>query len=242
MEISIPQLIDDAKRALKSNAIFSALALTLSLVAECSEIEYPDRWFSANNSENPNNNEYMKDKFFYNYNLHGQYIAANRGHDRERFTMWIDDFYNNNNCDDSIKEAMEEYMEVSKDARQTEFGELPTLESGELWYQIRCKLFHTGSNDINFSRLNDEGNKKVKEFIYIINSLNEFDTGGASVYSIDNQQNSEMHIDIVTEISMLLNFVTIYYNKNKDTKTFNNIKIKDFENIYSTENRKDEIR
>ena len=160
----ITDLIKEVKSSLKYNNHFSALILTFMLISECANIEYPDKWFEKNAKDD----EYLKKHFPKHYTNNGKYICKN--HDKERFQMWIDDWENFHNYKGEIGEKEKEYLEFQKTHRKTENGILPVM-NGELLYQLRSSLIHTGYKDIDFtSKIRDEGNKNLSnnEFILII--------------------------------------------------------------------------
>ena len=73
--ISIPALVEDAKRALKANAQFSALCITFALVDECASVE----WYKNHSQKAQNNNE-------------------------KSFVQWYDMWFSSVGCDEFIKQ------------------------------------------------------------------------------------------------------------------------------------------
>ena len=114
-EYTILDLIDDAKTALQSGAYLSAMTLTFAIISECANIEYPDEWFNAN----AESDKYLQEKFP-NYYNNGRYY--NKNHDRERFQMWIDDWENDHNCDESLKSEMNNYAKKTKKTEKHGMG------------------------------------------------------------------------------------------------------------------------
>lgn len=188
--ISIPCLLEDIERALQANAQFSALAMTLALVAECAEVQYPE-------------------------------IKS----DGEKFATWYDDWFNSHNCDESIKEKMDEYAQKREERRHTEYGKLPQL-NGELLYKLRCKLFHEASTDVEFYKLKDDGNKDITNFSFAIG------IGGMSSGICDkSEKDVSMRIDIPWLVEDLTHLIRLFYERNKD-KIFHEISVVDNTGYY----------
>lgn len=217
---TIKDLISDAKTALEAGSYFSALSLTFAIIAECANIAYPDEWFD----KNADTDEYLQKKFPSHYNKNGKYNCQN--HDRERFQMWVDDWENDHNCDESLKSQMKEYTERINEERKTENGSLP-ITDGELLYQLRCSLFHNASSDIEFSnsnKISDECNSKIlqENFALILDDCNLSN----GVYSVDSSGEMSMRPSVNYIISHYLNLVELFVENNRD-KSFPTIKVND---------------
>lgn len=227
-DYDINDLIKDAKLALKSEAYFSALSLSFALVSECANIKYPNEWFD----KNANEDKYLKEHFSYKYNNKGKYDTKKyKNHDKERFTMWIDDWNNSHNCNAEIKEQMEEYEQQRCLHRKCCDNKLILPElNGELLYQLRCAIFHQGSSHIEFNnknKISDEGNKQITNgnFILMLDDDNPF-YKLPYVISETDMISSKIKIGVNKLVLQLLRLVELYYNENLNKK-FNTIHILD---------------
>ena len=220
---TVKNLIDDVKIALKAGAHFSALALSFTLVSECSKVEYPDEWFD----KYAESDEYMC-KQFPSYYKDGKYIKK-KNHDKERFIMWIDDWDNAHNCDESIKVQMKAHELNLLKNRQTEFGLSPYI-NGELLYQLRCHIFHEASNAIDFQSqlISDEGNKKISSdsFTLSIDNNNAFDIHITQISTTSSEDKSTLEINVNGLVYHILDLVELYYER-KNGIGFNTIHIRD---------------
>lgn len=214
----ITDLIQEVKSSLKYNNHFSALILTFMLISECVNIEYPNKWFEKNAEDD----EYLKKHFPKHYTNNGKYICKN--HDKERFQMWVDDWENFHNYKKEIGEEEKKYLEHQKSHRKTEHGILPIV-NGELLYQLRSSLVHTGSKDIDFNfKITDNGNKHLSnnKFILIIEEDSPYTIYVRSA-SIDSYNDCSLYINITELIKHYIYLIEKYIEKNKDKK-FNIIK------------------
>ena len=222
---TIENLIEDVKIAFKSGALFSALALTFALVSECANIEYTDEWFD----ENADTDEYMRKQFPYLYK-NGKYTHPS-GHDKERFIMWYDDWYNAHNCDKSEIEQRKELEKVVSWHTRPESIPSPFL-NGELLYQLRCTILHEASSNIEFqsrNKITDEGNKRIvsDKFTLTLDKYNPIGNYGLTSGVAGEDGPSSMNICIGGLIDHLLFYVEMYYRK-KGSKHFKSIRIKDY--------------
>ncbi len=222
--LSIDNLVKDAKMALKSGALFSALALTFSLVAECAYIKYPDKWFE----ENADTDVYMKKLFPYNFSGKGKYVGKN--HDKERFIMWYEDWYNAHNCKESERKAKEELEQILQE--HIELGSVPTPHmNGELLYQLRCTLFHEASSQIDFSikkKISDKGNSRIASngFILTLEKNKPNENYGLACGVAGEDAPSIMNISVNGLVCHLLNFVERDY-KNVGIGKYNKVLVDD---------------
>lgn len=219
---TVKNLIEDARIALKSEAYFSALALTFALVAECSNIEYPDSWFK----ENADKDEYLQRKFP-DYYEDGKYKGP-RTHDKERFIMWIDDQENAHNCEDAIKEQMEEYEKSILKCRQLN-GILTPHIDGEFLYQLRCNLLHEASSDIDFrKKITDSGNKRIRPDMFTL-VLDKYTSFGTYIVASSSTSSNfaSFSISVTAIIDNLLRAVENYYDY-KGNKEFKEIRVSDW--------------
>lgn len=220
---TIKDLILDARKALKSEAYFSALSLTFAIISECANVEYPDEWFNKNACTD----KYLQENFPTHYK-DGKYNCSN--HDKERFQMWIDDWENDHNCNESLESQMKEYAKSKKEFRKTENGLLP-IENGELLYQLRCVLFHEASNNIEFNnpqKISDCGNSKISSsnFVLTLDSYNQIKFYPQYTCSTDLSNGTSMNINVNGLIYYYLDLAEKYINDNKD-KIFSKITIND---------------
>ena len=221
---TLENLTEDVKTALKAGAHFSALALTFALVSECASITYPDEWFD----KNADTDEYMKRQFPYLYK-NGRYTHPG-GHDKERFIMWLDDWENSHNCDDSIKAKMEEYERNTSEFRKATYGISPHI-NGELLYQLRCSLFHEASNKIDFlskRKISDEGNMNIDstQFTLSLDKYNPYEVHMLESSSTWENGKSSMDISVNGLIYHLLNYIEIFW-ENIDKKACHTIRVHD---------------
>lgn len=228
-EYTILDLIEDAKTALQAEAYLSAMALTFAIISECANIEYPDEWFDAN----AENDKYLKENFPNHYK-NGKYF--NKNHDKERFQMWIDDWENDHNCDESLKSEMNEYMRKNEENRETRFGLMPE-ENGELLYQLRCSILHEASIDIEFcnqKKISDEGNAAIVPnlFTLVFDANNELNVHARGAYSTSSDGKSSMSINVNGFVYHYLYLAELYHQRCQDKK-FSVIKI--------TDNRKETV-
>lgn len=222
-------LIEDAKTALQAEAYLSAMALTFAIISECANIEYPDEWFDAN----AENDKYLKENFPNHYK-NGKYF--NKNHDKERFQMWIDDWENDHNCDESLKSEMNEYVRKNEENRETRFGLMPE-ENGELLYQLRCSILHEASIDIEFcnqKKISDEGNAAIVPnlFTLVFDANNELNVHARGAYGTSSDGKSSMSINVNGFVYHYLYLAELYHQRCQDKK-FSVIKI--------TDNRKETV-
>ncbi len=225
MCFSVKDLIKDAKKALESGAYFSALTLTFALVSECANVKYPDEWFE----KNANADSYMRNQFP-EYYKSGKY-DSHKNHDRERFIMWYDDWYNAHNCCEAERKQREELERVLKEHAQLGSVPAPHL-NGELLYQLRCTIFHEASSGIKFNapkKISDEGNGRLTSdgFILSLEKYNENENYGLMGGSAGENSPSVMNISLNGLICHLLYYVGIFYNRTDDNR-FNTILIHDY--------------
>ena len=222
-EYTILDLIDDAKTALQSGAYLSAMTLTFAIISQCANIEYPDEWFNAN----AESDKYLQEKFP-NYYNNGRYY--NKNHDRERFQMWIDDWENDHNCDESLKSEMNNYAKKNEENRETRYGLMPE-ENGELLYQLRCSILHEASIDIDFrnqKKISDNGNAAIVPdlFTLVFDVNNELNIYARGAYGISSEGKSSMSINVNGFVYHYLYLAELYYQTHQNKK-FSVIKITD---------------
>lgn len=223
-KITIPQLIEDIRRAEKAGAYFSALSLSFALVSECANVKYPDEWFT----ENAQNDEYLIEHFPQYYKS-GKY--SNKNHDRERFTMWFDDWSNAHGSSEANKSQMEEFARQEEEFRKSPNGIMPRV-NGELLYQIRCCLLHEGSDDIEFhnnKKILDEGNKNITAFDFVVTEYKELYPAGGESCCVGSSGNASISVDVQGLINTILHFVQLYYDRDmkNEHNAFNTISITD---------------
>lgn len=223
-EFSFKELILDAKKALEAEAYFSAMSLTFAIISACANVEYPDDWFKLN----AEHDDYLIKNFPSHYK-NGKYIYSN--HDKERFQMWVDDWENSHNCEESIKEQMEEYKNAKDNERRSDNGIFPEI-NGELLYQLRCVFFHEASSEIEFNnpaKIADEGNKKIdpKKFTLTIVKNNSFDLYANNSSSLDSSGAATLDINVNAFICHYLRLAEKYFNKKQEEAKFHTITIND---------------
>lgn len=226
MMFTIENLISDARLALQSKAYFSSLLLTFSIISACANAEYPDEWFT----KNANSDKYLQ-THFKKYFKTGTYQCPS--HDKERFQMWVDDWENNHNCDNSLKSEMKDYILFCEENRQTPCGPLPRI-NGELLYQLRCALFHNGTSNIAFdnqNKISDQGNSAISPDMFILtldsDNLEYSDLTVAS--SVNSLGKSSISINIGGLINHYLYLAELYCKKNPN-KVFQTIRVQDNKN------------
>ena len=233
--LQIPELIEDAKRALRANALFSALSLSLSLAAECSKFKYPDEWFE----EKADNDPYLMKQFPNYFDENGIYLhKKSKNHDKERFMMWFDDWNNSHNCSNDIKQEMIDFEEKNEEHRRNKDGSISPDINGEILYQIRCKLFHEGTNAIDFqNKIMDIGNHNIGDFNYVLTDASKPFLGiyGHSSSSSIQPGSSSMNIYLPELVNGLCYYVELYYSKNAP-KSFNKIQVIDYTDVYKRNN------
>ena len=201
--ISIPELVADARRALEANAQFSALSVTLGIVDECATVEWEKR-----TGKKPQLKENQKS-----------------------FAQWVDMWESAENCDENIKNNMVSYEKQCKNSRKTDNGMLPKL-NGELLYKIRCSILHAMSSNIDFKNigLSDDANRHIEEFLFITSKPIKGMMGDA-LTSCDKNKHNTLCIDVQQLTEKLLYLIEVYYKK-ADSKRFNTISLYDFTNEY----------
>lgn len=199
---SVSTLIADAERALKGGAYFSALSLTFSLVSFAANVRYPDTWFT----DHADHDEYMLRAFPKYFTADGSYKRKkSKGHDKERFVMWYDDWSNDHNCDPALKDDIQVYHRKLEEKRKVGTAEMPELD-GELLYQIRCCLFHESSNNVQFFRLSDAGNQHVSDFMFLISPYSLVKTGPMIMKSVSSDTSDYKNYDgsLIIDVQLLV--------------------------------------
>lgn len=138
--------------------------------------------------------------------------------------MWVDDWENFHNYKKDIGEEEKKYLEHQKAHRKTEHGILPVV-NGELLYQLRSSLVHTGSKDINFNfKITDDGNKHLSndKFTLIIEEYSPYIMYVRSA-SVGSYNDCDLNIHITGLIKHYIYLIEKYIEKNQD-KEFNIIK------------------